>query len=232
MRQYLASTDRFHTDFGWLDSRHSFSFGGWWDPSRTGFSALRVINDDRVQGGSGFGTHPHRDMEILSYVVDGALEHKDSMGTGSVIRPGELQAMRAGTGVTHSEWNPSKTDEVRFLQIWIQPARTGLPPRYQQAEFPLADRAEREVLLASPDGANGSLEIAQDARLFGRLLGEGETEEITVDPSRKGWLQVVRGAVTVDGQPLAEGDGLAWVDESALTVTATAAAELLRFDLP
>jgi len=232
MRQHLAATDRFHTDLGWLDSRHTFSFGGWWDPTRTGFSALRVINDDRVQGGSGFGTHPHRDMEILSYVVDGALEHKDSMGTGSIIRPGELQAMRAGTGVTHSEWNPSKTEGVRFLQIWIQPDRTGLPPKYQQAEFPFADRREREVLLASPDGADGSLEIAQDARLFGRLLTEGDTQTVTLDGARRGWIQVVRGAVDVDAQRLTEGDGLAFVDEERLTITAVADAELLRFDLP
>ena len=203
------AAERGVADFGWLASRHSFSFGHYYDPEHMGFGALRVINDDRVQPGQGFGTHPHRDMEIISIVVEGALEHKDNLGTGSVIRPGEVQRMTAGTGVLHSEFNPSQSDEVRFLQIWIEPERTGLKPSYEQRTFPFADLRNSWALLASRDGRHDSLTIHQDVSLFRAQLTEGSTVEHSIDPARRVWIQIIEGAVMVNGQLLYEGDGVA-----------------------
>jgi hypothetical protein len=223
--------ERGRTDWGWLDSRHTFSFGEYHDPRHLGFRSLRVINDDRVAAGAGFGTHGHRDMEILSYVLEGAIEHKDSMGTGSVIRPGEIQMMRAGTGVMHSEYNPSKTEGLHFLQIWIVPDRRGLAPAYGQK--PVDREAARRgfALLASPDGRAGSLQIAQDATLWLALLEKGEQRELPLRSGRSAWVHVARGAVDVNGHALSEGDGAAVTGTDAVTLAGTGSAEVLVFDL-
>ena len=196
MIQIRSAEDRGRTDWGWLDSRHSFSFGEYHDPAHVGFRTLRVINDDRVQAGAGFGTHGHRDMEILSYVLDGALEHKDSSGGGGVIRPGEIQFMRAGTGVTHSESNHSKVEPVHFLQIWIVPDARGLEPTYGQRPFDREAAMRDFVLLASRDGRDGSLEVHQDVDLWVALVGAGERREFRLRPRRHLWLQVARGSVS------------------------------------
>ena len=232
MYEIRRAEDRGHADHGWLRSAHTFSFANYHDPAHMGFGPLRVINEDVVEGGKGFGTHPHRDMEIISYVLDGALEHRDSMGTGSVIRPGELQLLSAGTGVTHSEFNASPTDTAHFLQIWIVPAQRGTAPRYEQRAFPAAERSARWVVLAAPDGAEGGLTVGQDVRLYGTLLAAEEARDYRFEEGRTGWLQVARGEVRVSGETLRVGDGLAIADEATLTVTANAAAELLLFDLP
>lgn len=223
--------ERGRADFGWLDSRHTFSFGEYHDPQHMGFRTLRVINDDRVQPGRGFGTHPHRDMEIVSYVLDGALEHKDSLGTGSVIRPGEVQRMTAGTGVLHSEFNPSKSEAVRFLQIWILPERARLAPSYEQREFPAEERHNKLRLIASRDGREGSITVHQDVSVYAAVLEPGASVTHAIAPGRHAWVQVARGAALLGGERLGEGDGAALSDEAALTITGDTAAEVLVFDL-
>ena len=227
------SGERGTADLGWLLSRHTFSFGDYYDPDHEGFGPLRVINEDRVRPGEGFGTHGHRDMEIISYVLEGALEHKDSIGTGSVIRPGDVQVMSAGTGIHHSEFNHSKTEPVHFLQIWIVPDRTGIAPRYDQKRFPDDEKRATLRLVGSPDGRNGSIIIHQDAELFAASLNEGEQTTHSFERGRKGWLQVVRGSVDANGRRLDAGDGAALQDEAALNVTARIdGSEILVFDLP
>ena len=227
------AAERGTANFGWLDSRHTFSFGDYHDPEQMGFGALRVINEDRVSPGQGFGTHGHRDMEIISYVLEGALEHKDSIGTGSVIRPGDVQIMSAGTGIRHSEFNHSKTEPVHFLQIWVVPDRQGIAPRYEQKTFPDADKRGRLRLVGSSDGRDGSVVIHQDVKLFAAILNNAEEVTQALSTDRKGWLQVVRGAVVMNGRDLHAGDGAAVEGEPAITVTAkTGGAEILVFDLP
>ncbi len=223
--------ERGHADHGWLNTYHTFSFAGYYDPRNMGFRSLRVINEDRVTSGQGFGTHAHRDMEIITYVLEGALEHKDSMGTSSVIRPGEIQRMSAGTGVTHSEYNHSKTEPVHFLQIWIMPERAGLPPGYAQQMFPVEERRDRLRLIASRAGRDGSISINQDADLFSAVLTGGETVMHRFGEGRHGWLQVARGEVTANGTTLTAGDGAAISGEPELRITADEEAEVLLFDL-
>lgn len=227
------AAERGTANFGWLDSRHTFSFGDYHDPKHMGFGPLRVINEDRVRPGKGFGTHGHKDMEIITYVLEGALEHKDSIGTGSVIRPGDVQVMSAGTGIRHSEFNHSQTEPVHFLQIWVMPDRDGLAPRYEQKTFPDADKRGRLRLVGSSDGRDGSVVIYQDVELLATVLDTGEQVTHALQSGRKGWLQVVRGTVAMNGQDLNAGDGAAVEGEPALTVTAkTEGAEILVFDLP
>jgi redox-sensitive bicupin YhaK (pirin superfamily) len=225
------ANERGRTQIGWLDSWHSFSFGDYYDPAHVDFRSLRVLNDDRVAAGQGFGMHPHRDMEIITYMLSGALEHKDSLGTGSVIRPGEVQRMSAGTGIRHSEFNPSPTEPAHLLQIWFTPERRGLEPGYEQKAFPEGERSNRWRLVASPDGRDGSVTIHQDAAMYVTSLNAGKTATHELGRDRYGWLQVARGAVTLNGQPLQTGDGAAASDESALTVSATEPAEVVLFDL-
>jgi quercetin 2,3-dioxygenase len=224
------AAERGKANFGWLDSRHTFSFGHYHDDAHMGFGPLRVINEDRVTPGAGFDTHGHRDMEILSYVLEGELAHKDSIGTGSVIRPGEVQRMSAGTGIRHSEFNPSKQAPVHFLQIWILPERNGLQPGYQQSAFPLDDKG-RLHLVASGDGRDGSLTINQDVDLYAGRLTEGEIVERKLRDGRLGWLQVARGGVSLNGVALATGDGAAIEKETSLVVRADSDAEILLFDM-
>jgi quercetin 2,3-dioxygenase len=223
--------ERGRADFGWLDSRHTFSFGEYYDPRHMGFRALRVINEDRVKPGYGFPTHPHRDMEIISYVLEGALAHRDSMGTGSVIRPGDVQRMSAGTGVLHSEMNPSPTEPVHFLQIWLMPAERGITPSYEEKRFDAAEKQGRLRLVASRDARDGALAIHQDVDLYAGILEHGESARLEMRPGRHAWLQVARGAVTVNGEALNQGDGAAVSDEAALELAATDNAEVLVFDL-
>jgi len=223
--------DRGRADLGWLDSRHTFSFADYHDPGQMGFRTLRVLNEDRVQPGQGFGTHPHRDMEILSYVLEGALAHQDSMGTSSVLRPGEVQRMTAGTGVLHSEYNPSRTEPLHFLQIWIFPQMKGLRPGYEQKAFAPAERSGRLRLVASRDGRDGSLTIRQDAELHTTLLSKGASVTHPMKPGRFAWVQVARGAVRLNGKPLKAGDGAAASGEESLELTAAVDAEVLIFDL-
>jgi quercetin 2,3-dioxygenase len=225
--------ERGRTRISWLDSRHSFSFGEYYDPRQMGFGPLRVINEDWVAPGAGFPTHGHRDMEIVTYVIEGALEHKDSLGTGSIIRPGEVQRMSAGTGVMHSEFNGSKDEPVHFLQIWILPDRSHQAPSYEQKAYPEAERRGKLRLVASPDVADGSTTIQQDARLHATLLAPGEQVEHAFAPGRHGWVQVARGEVTVNGQTLRPGDGAAISDERsvALVSSGSGTAEVLLFDL-
>ncbi len=220
-------------NFGWLDSRHTFSFGNYYDPDFMGFGPLRVINDDRVEPGAGFPTHGHRDMEILSYVLDGGLEHKDSLGTGAVLRPGDVQIMSAGTGIRHSEFNHSKSDPVHFLQIWLLPDKDGITPRYVDKTFADADKQGRLLLLASPDGRDGSVLIHQDSSIYATRLNEGDDVGHTLAKGRKAWVQVARGAIELNGKSLRAGDGAAIVDEVTITLTGKAAGtEALVFDLP
>jgi redox-sensitive bicupin YhaK (pirin superfamily) len=220
-------------DHGWLDSRHTFSFADYHDPQFMGFRDLRVINEDRVIAGEGFGTHGHRDMEIVSYVLEGALAHRDSLGSGATLRPGEVQRMSAGTGVRHSEFNASKDEPVHFLQIWILPEREGLPPSYEQKAFPETERTDRLRLLVAPDGADGALGIHQDVRLYGAVLTPGAAVSHALAPGRHGWAQVLRGSVDLNGERLEAGDGAAISDERALALRAPdpGGAELLLFDL-
>ena len=225
------ATERGHFDHGWLDTSHTFSFASYHDPGHMGFRALRVINEDRVQPGEGFGTHAHRDMEILTWVLEGALEHKDSMGNGSVIRPGDIQRMSAGTGVTHSEFNPSREAPVHLLQIWLLPNQRGLPPSYEEKRFPPEALRGRLALIAAGDGRQGAVTIHQDADLWTAQLGPGESVRHDLKPGRHAWLQVARGAVCLSGMPLGPGDGAALTDEPALEISATAPAEVLLFDL-
>ena len=224
--------DRGHANHGWLDSYHTFSFGSYYDPNHLGFSNLRVINDDTVAPGMGFGTHGHNDMEIISYVLDGALEHKDSMGNGSVIRPGEVQRMSAGTGITHSEFNPSDTEPVHFLQIWLEPNSIGVKPEYDQKHFPLDDRRGRFIPLVSPDGREGSIATHQDAVLYGALLEEDVTLTHKIVKGRSGYLHVAKGMISVAGQRLTQGDGLKIQRPDEIEFTGIDSAELLLFDLP
>lgn len=231
MYQIRRSDDRGRGEHGWLSSRHTFSFAGYHDPRFMGFGALRVINEDRVQGGAGFPTHPHRDMEILSYVLEGGLEHKDSMGTGSVIRPGEVQRMSAGTGVLHSEYNASKTEPVHFLQIWIIPEAGGIAPSYEQKRFRPEDQENRFRLLASRNGEDDSITVHQDVRLYGALLDPGAKVEKPLAPGRKAWLQVARGSVELDGERLDAGDGVALIETPSVRLRGLEKAELLLFDL-
>ena len=220
--------ERGHFDHGWLNTYHTFSFADYYDPAFMGFRTLRVINEDRVKAGGGFGTHGHRDMEIISYVLEGELAHRDSMGTGSVIRPGDVQRMSAGTGVTHSEMNPSQENGVHFLQIWIVPERRGIEPGYEQKTFPEGELRGRLRLVASPDGAEGSVTIHQDVNLYSALLA-GESVAHSYAPQRYGWVQVTRGDVEVNGLKLSAGDGAAISDESAVTISGSG--EVLLFDL-
>jgi redox-sensitive bicupin YhaK (pirin superfamily) len=226
------SQERGHAQHGWLNSYHTFSFADYYDPRHMGFRTLRVINEDRVQPGKGFGTHPHRDMEIISYVLEGALAHKDSLGTGSVIRPGEVQRMSAGTGVTHSEFNSSRTELLHFLQIWILPERTGLPPSYEQRAFPTEEKRGNLRLVASRDGRERSVTIHQAVDLYISLLPPGEVVSHLLIPGRHAWIQVARGSLLLNDVTLSAGDGAAVSDESRLTVTATDQTEVLLFDLP
>lgn len=232
MLKKRPANERGGGDHGWLNTRHSFSFNDYYDPEYTGFRVLRVINEDRVQPGQGFGTHGHKDMEIISYVLEGALAHKDSLGTGSVLRPGEFQRMTAGTGIQHSEFNPSETEPVHFYQIWIIPERKGLPASYEQRSFPEAERRGRLRLVASPDGRDGSLTVQQDVRVFLSSLGENQQVTHQLGPGRYAWLQVLRGAVQLNDLGLAAGDGVAVSEESALMVRATEPSEVMLFDLP
>lgn len=224
------AAERGQADHGWLKSQHTFSFAEYHDPSFMGFGALRVINDDRVAPGRGFSAHPHRDMEIISYVVLGSLAHKDSMGNGSLIRPGDVQRMTAGTGVTHSEFNPSSDSPVRFLQIWIIPEKRGLPPSYEQKFFG-EERRNTLRLVASPDGREGSLTVHQDVQLFASLLEKGQELRFVVETSRMVWIQVVTGRVRASSEVLSEGDALALSKEDSVSISAEEDANFLLFDL-
>ena len=222
---------RGRTALDWLDSRHSFSFGDYYDPTHMGFRTLRVINEDWVQPGQGFGTHPHRDMEIFTWIVEGAREHRDSMGTGSVIRPGEAQIMSAGTGVTHSEFNHSHDNVVHLLQIWLLPARRGLTPRYEQRAFPPAHMQDRLGVVVAPDGRDGAVTIHQDATVLVGRLAAGAQVEHPLAEGRSGWVQVVRGTVVANGTTLEAGDGAALTAERAVRVDVRAPSEVVVFDL-
>ena len=226
------ANERGVADFDWLNSKHSFSFGHYYDEAHMGFGPLRVINEDRVIAGEGFPTHGHRDMEIISYVLDGALEHRDSIGTGSVIRPGDVQRMTAGTGISHSEYNHSGSDPVHFLQIWIMPAARGLKPGYEQSHFPREERDGRLRLIASPDGRDGSVTVHQDVRLYSTLLDGDQSVEHGLAAGRIAWVQVARGEVTLNGRRLGTGDGAAVDGESAIVLGDAQAAEVLVFDMP
>ena len=226
-----AAAERGHADHGWLDSWHSFSFANYHDPAHVHFGPLRVINEDRVAGGAGFGAHPHRDMEIISYVIEGALAHKDSMGNVGTIVPGEVQRMSAGTGVTHSEYNHS-ADTTHFLQIWIIPDRQGIAPSYEQKQFGAAEKRGRLRLVASPDAADGSVLIHQDARLYAGLFDAAETASLALAPGRLGYVHVVRGQLNVNGHALGAGDALKLEDEAQLRLGQGVDAEVLVFDLP
>ena len=219
------------SNHGWLDSKHSFSFADYYDPANMGFRALRVINEDKVTGGNGFGTHSHKDMEIISYVLSGALEHKDSIGTGSVIRPGDVQRMSAGTGVAHSEFNHSKTETVHFLQIWIVPRSRGQKPSYEQKSVAAAERRGKLKVVASPDGRDGSVTVHQDMTLSSALLEAGERVTFALAAGRGAWVQVARGALRIDDVTLNAGDGAQIENEPEVTLEATAPSEVLVFDL-
>jgi redox-sensitive bicupin YhaK (pirin superfamily) len=225
------SDERGGGDFGWLNTHFTFSFDQYYDPHFMGFRSLRVMNEDWVQPGQGFPLHPHRDMEIITYVLEGALEHKDSLGTGEVIRPGDGQRMSAGRGIRHSEANPSKTDPVHLLQIWITPDRTGHEPGYEQKTFPEAEKRGKLRLIASPDGKDGSVTIHQDAKLYVSLLAPGQEVKHELDKGRYAWLQVAKGAAELNGKPLNQGDGAAVSEEQKLTIKGTKDAEILLFDL-
>lgn len=226
------SSERGHAHHGWLESRHTFSFADYYDPRHMGWSALRVINDDTVQPGHGFPTHAHRDMEIISYVLEGELAHKDSTGTGAVIRPGDVQLMSAGRGVQHSEFNPSQRNPVHFLQIWIEPKSTGVPANYQQKFFDPAEKRGRLRLLVSEDGRDGSLKMWQDARLYAALLDGSEQFEYEMALGRRGYAHVARGEVMLNGQRLVTGDGVKIQDTPTVSLSEGTNAEVLLFDLP
>lgn len=231
MIELRPAAERGHGAHGWLDSWHSFSFAGYHDPAHMGFGALRVINEDRVAPGTGFGTHGHRDMEIVSYVLDGALAHRDSLGNGSVIRPGDVQRMSAGTGVMHSEFNHQPDAPTHFLQIWIEPDRRGLAPGYEERHFPEADKRGRLRLVASPDGADGSVTIHQSARVYAGLFDGDERTRLALAPGRRAYVHVARGTVSVNGRRLGAGDAAKLVDEPAVELDAGQRAEVLVFDL-
>jgi len=226
------AAERGHAQRGWLDSWHTFSFANYYDPDHMGFRVLRVINEDRVQPGEGFGTHPHRDMEIVTYVLEGALAHRDSTGTSSVLPAGEVQRMSAGTGITHSEYNASQSEPVHFLQIWILPEREGISPGYEQRAFPEEERRGRLRLIAAPGARDGALTLHQDAEIYNAVLSQGDQVTHPLRPGRHAWVQQVRGGVTLNGQRLSAGDGAAVSDEAALEIAATSDAEVMVFDLP
>ena len=232
MIQLRRSAARGHARHGWLESYHTFSFAGYYDPGFMGFRALRVINQDRVAPGRGFGLHPHDNMEIISYVLEGAIEHRDTMGSRSVLRPGEVQVISAGTGMAHSEYNPSDTEPLHFLQIWIVPNAENLEPTYQQRAFPLEARRNRLRLVCSPDGRDGSTVLRQDASAYACVLEPGHQVAHQFRQGRYGWVHVARGAVDLNGQRLEDGDGAAIADEPVLTLRGDRDAELLLFDLP
>ncbi len=231
MLEIRKAADRGVANHGWLNSRHTFSFANYYDPKQVGFSDLLVINDDRVAPAQGFGKHPHRDMEIFSYVLEGALEHKDTMGTGSVIEPGDVQLMSAGRGVAHSEFNHSPTSPVHFLQIWIVPNQAGIAPEYQQQRFTAEEKRGRLRKIISPDGSDNSLHIHQDARVYAGLFDGDESDTLTLAPNRYAYVHVARGSVTLNGVALGEGDGVRVRDETTLTLTNGSDAEVLVFDL-
>jgi hypothetical protein len=225
------SEERGGGNHGWLNTRHTFSFSDYWDPRWMGFRSLRVINEDRVAPASGFGTHPHSDMEIITYVLEGELEHKDSLGTGSVILPGDGQRMTAGRGIRHSEFNPSKSEQVHLYQIWIEPGEKGLEPSYEQKTFPAEEKQGKLRLIASPDAKDGSVKINQDARLYVSLLKTGEEVAHSFGKDRHGWVQVAKGSVEVNGKFLTAGDGAAISDEEKIAFKAEEDSEVLLFDL-
>ena len=232
MIQLRKAAERGHFDHGWLDTYHSFSFADYHDPAHMGFRSLRVINDDRVQPGRGFGMHGHKDMEIVTYVLEGALEHKDSLGNGSVIVPGDVQRMSAGRGVQHSEFNHSKHDPVHLLQIWILTEQKGLDPSYEQKNFRTEDKQDQLRLIASHDGREGSLTIHQDTNLYAARLSPGTEQQHSLKPERHAWVQVVSGKVSVNAQALESGDGIAVSQESIVSLRAIQKSEVLLFDLP
>ncbi len=231
MLEVRKSEERGTAQLDWLHSRHTFSFGDYFDPKQLGFSDLRVINDDVVQPGKGFDTHPHADMEIFTYVLTGTLQHRDSMGTGSIIRPGEVQLMSAGSGVQHSEFNPSDSEQVHLLQIWIRPNQKGIKPSYQQADFPENQKRGKLRLIISPAGNEGSLKIQQDVQVYAGLLNANELMNYEFNPNRKGYVHIARGELQLNGIPLTEGDGVRIQEEKVLSFSQGKDAELLLFDL-
>ena len=232
MNAIRRSNERGHANHGWLDSYHSFSFADYFDSKHVEFGPLRVINEDRVAPGAGFGTHPHRDMEIISYVLSGELAHKDSMGNGSTIKPGDVQRMSAGTGVQHSEFNPSPSEAAHFLQIWIQPAKRGIKPSYEEKRFAADEKRGQLRLIVSPDAADGSLLIHQDARLYAGLFNDAEQADLTVSDGRRIYVHVARGVISANGQRLQAGDALKITDTNSLRASNGHEAEVLVFDLP
>lgn len=231
MLQVRRAGERGHADHGWLDTYHTFSFGDYYDPKNMGFRALRVINEDVVAPGMGFGMHGHRDMEIVTYVLEGALQHKDSMGNGETLRPGEFQRMSAGTGVRHSEFNASQTESVHLYQIWLLPAKAGIEPSYEQKFFADDEKRNRFRVVASPNAAEGSLKIHQDASIHLALVDAGKAVEYPLSPGRHAWLQVLRGSVTVNGTSLQTSDAVAVSEEAKVTIVGDADAEVMLFDL-
>jgi redox-sensitive bicupin YhaK (pirin superfamily) len=231
MLKIRPAGERGHAEHGWLNSYHSFSFADYYDPAHMGFRSLRVINEDRVAPAQGFGRHSHRDMEIISYVLEGALEHKDSIGTGSIIRPGDVQRMSAGTGVAHSEYNASRSDPVHFLQIWLLPNQRGMKPSYEQQTFGPEQKQGRLRIVASPDGREGSVTIHADASVYAGLFDAGESAELELGPGRQAWVQIARGNLRVNGQELQAGDGAAITSEDRVRVEGTTGGEVLLFDL-
>jgi redox-sensitive bicupin YhaK (pirin superfamily) len=231
MMQVRPAHERGYADHGWLKANHTFSFAAYHDPRHMGFRSLRVINDDTIDAGQGFGTHGHKDMEIITYVLEGALEHKDSMGSGSVLRPGDVQRMSAGRGVTHSEFNHSPAEPLRLLQIWILPESAGIEPGYEEKMFTADDKRGQLRLIASPDGNAGSMRVHQDVRVYASILDEGDALTYDLEPGRHVWLQVAQGRLKVNGQELGQGDGLAVSEESRLEMIGIDQAEFLVFDL-
>jgi redox-sensitive bicupin YhaK (pirin superfamily) len=231
MLKLRRSNERGHLNHGWLDAHHTFSFGDFYDPAHMHFRSLRVINEDRVEPGKGFGTHPHRDMEIITYILSGALEHRDSLGSGSVIRPGDVQYMSAGSGIEHSEFNPSDTEPVHLLQIWILPVARGLEPHYEEKSFSTADRTDQLRLIVSHDRREGSIQIRQNADIYASLLGADKSLEVPLKPERYGWLQLARGSLIVNEETLRAGDALSVHEEALLNIRALESAEFLLFDL-
>ena len=231
MIELRRADERGHAEHGWLDSRHTFSFADYYDPQFMGFGSLRVINEDRVQPGKGFGTHGHRDMEIISYVLEGALEHRDSLGNGSVIQPGDVQRMSAGTGVRHSEFNHSQSELVHFLQIWLLPEKSGMPPSYAERRFSDEEKRGRLRLVASRDGREGSVIVHQDVGLYAALLAPDDAVAHQLKAGRRVWVQVARGSVTVNDATLAAGDGASIVDEDEIAIRGIVDAEILLFDM-